>query len=139
MSRWVKYDLRPSKQYEDDELNDFYQTISKWIESSKTGRIKLKIVRAPYVSSIFRRPADYQHIQIKIKNQNDVAIFLMFFSDYIFDFRDVGVILPIIRRMMPTILANELCGVQPMTGPLGSIFSLKTQYMNNNSNSVSIV
>ena len=27
------------------------------------------------------------------------------------------VILPVIRRVMPTVIANELVGVQPMTGP----------------------
>jgi len=139
MSRWIKYDLRPSKQYEDAELQDFYQTISKWIESSKTGRIKLKIVRAPYFSSIFRHSDAYRHIQIKIKNQNDVALFLMFFSDYIFDTRDIGVLLPIIRRVMPSMIASELCGVQPMTGPTGSIFSIKPRYINNNSNSAAIL
>jgi hypothetical protein len=32
------------------------------------------------------------------------------------------VILPIIRRVWPNILANELIGVQPMTGPVGEIF-----------------
>lgn len=29
------------------------------------------------------------------------------------------VILPVIRRVMPTVIANELVGVQPMTGPTG--------------------
>jgi len=29
------------------------------------------------------------------------------------------VILPVIRRVMPTVIANELVGVQPMTGPVG--------------------
>ena len=27
------------------------------------------------------------------------------------------VILPVIRRVMPTVIANEIIGVQPMTGP----------------------
>jgi hypothetical protein len=30
------------------------------------------------------------------------------------------VILPVIRRVMPTVIANELVGVQPMTGPVGT-------------------
>lgn len=38
------------------------------------------------------------------------------------------VILPIIRRVMPTIIANDIIGVQPMTGPVGEIFSLKTKF-----------
>ena len=28
------------------------------------------------------------------------------------------VVLPIIRRVMPTVIANEIVGVQPMTGPV---------------------
>ena len=31
------------------------------------------------------------------------------------------VILPVIRRVMPTVIANELVGVQPLTGPVGQI------------------
>ena len=31
------------------------------------------------------------------------------------------VILPVIRRVMPTVIANELVGVQPMTGPVGGL------------------
>ena len=38
------------------------------------------------------------------------------------------VILPIIRRVMPTVIANELVGVQPMTGPVGQIHSLRVRY-----------
>jgi hypothetical protein len=34
------------------------------------------------------------------------------------------VILPVIRRVMPTVIANELVGVQPMTGPVGQIHTL---------------
>ena len=30
------------------------------------------------------------------------------------------VILPVIRRVMPTVIANELVGVQPMTGPVAA-------------------
>jgi hypothetical protein len=38
------------------------------------------------------------------------------------------VLLPIIRRVMATQLANDIIGVQPMTGPAGGIFSLKPTY-----------
>lgn len=38
------------------------------------------------------------------------------------------VILPIIRRVMPTVIANELVGVQPMTGPVGQIHTLRVRY-----------
>jgi hypothetical protein len=38
------------------------------------------------------------------------------------------VILPVIRRVMPTVIANELVGVQPMTGPVGQIHTLRIRY-----------
>ena len=40
------------------------------------------------------------------------------------------VILPVIRRVMPTVIANELVGVQPMTGPVGQIHTLRVRYAN---------
>lgn len=41
------------------------------------------------------------------------------------------VILPVIRRVMPTVIANEIMGVQPMTGPVGQIHTLRVQYGDN--------
>ena len=44
------------------------------------------------------------------------------------------VILPVIRRVMPTVIANELVGVQPMTGPVGQIHTLRVRYSDSNDN-----
>ena len=38
------------------------------------------------------------------------------------------VILPVIRRVMPTVIANEIVGVQPMTGPVSQIHKLRVRY-----------
>jgi hypothetical protein len=38
------------------------------------------------------------------------------------------VILPVIRRVMPPVIANEIVGVQPMTGPVGQIHTLRVRY-----------
>lgn len=38
------------------------------------------------------------------------------------------VILPVIRRVMPTVIANEIVGVQPMAGPVGQIHTLRVRY-----------
>ena len=38
------------------------------------------------------------------------------------------VILPVIRRVMPTVIANEIVGVHPMTGPVGQIHTLRVRY-----------
>ncbi len=46
------------------------------------------------------------------------------------------VILPVIRRVMPTVIANELVGVQPMTGPVGQIHTLRVRYADSGNNVV---
>jgi len=38
------------------------------------------------------------------------------------------VILPVIRRVMPTVIANEIIGVQPLTGPVAQIHTLRVRY-----------
>ena len=43
------------------------------------------------------------------------------------------VILPVIRRVMPTVIANELVGVH-MTGPVGQIHTLRVRYAESNDN-----
>lgn len=35
---------------------------------------------------------------------------------------------PMIRRIIPNTIANEITGVQPMQGPSGDIFTLKFRY-----------
>jgi hypothetical protein len=40
----------------------------------------------------------------------------------------LSVSLPLIRRIMPSIIANDIIGVSPMTAPTGQIFSLKARY-----------
>jgi len=44
------------------------------------------------------------------------------------------VILPVIRRVMPTVIANEIIGVQPMTGPVGQIHTLRVRYADSGDN-----
>ena len=43
------------------------------------------------------------------------------------------VILPVIRRVMPTVIANEIIGVQPMTGPVAQIHTLRVRYADSTS------
>ncbi len=38
------------------------------------------------------------------------------------------VMLPLIRRVMPTVIANEIMGIQPMTSPVGQIHTLRVRY-----------
>lgn len=41
------------------------------------------------------------------------------------------ILLPMVRRMFPTLIANELLGVQEMTMPTGYIYALVNQYLGN--------
>ena len=45
------------------------------------------------------------------------------------------VILPVIRRVMPTVIANEIVGVQPMTGPVAQIHTLRVRYADSQTDS----
>ena len=38
------------------------------------------------------------------------------------------VLISLVRRSMPNLIAYDICGVQPMTGPTGLIFAMKSQY-----------
>ena len=38
------------------------------------------------------------------------------------------VMISLIRRAMPNLIAYDICGVQPMSGPTGLIFAMKSQY-----------
>ena len=40
------------------------------------------------------------------------------------------VLIALVRRAMPNLMAYDVCGVQPMTGPTGLIFAMKSQYKN---------
>ena len=48
------------------------------------------------------------------------------------------VILPVISRVMPTGIANEIVGVQPMTGPVAQIHTLRVRYADTTTDSASI-
>jgi hypothetical protein len=42
------------------------------------------------------------------------------------------ILMPLVRRVMPTLIANELLGVQPMTMPTGFMYSLLNRYTGDN-------
>ncbi len=44
------------------------------------------------------------------------------------------VLISLIRRSMPTLVAYDLCGVQPMNGPTGLIFAMRSRYNNQSGN-----
>ena len=40
------------------------------------------------------------------------------------------ILISLVRRAMPNLIAYDICGVQPMTGPTGLIFAMKAHYEN---------
>ena len=38
------------------------------------------------------------------------------------------VLISLVRRAMPNLIAYDICGVQPMTGPTGLIFAMRSKY-----------
>jgi len=40
------------------------------------------------------------------------------------------VMISLVRRAMPKLIAYDICGVQPMTGPTGLIFAMRAKYAN---------
>ena len=40
------------------------------------------------------------------------------------------VLISLVRRAMPNLIAHDICGVQPMTGPTGLIFAMRSRYTN---------
>jgi len=40
------------------------------------------------------------------------------------------ILISLVRRALPNLIAYDICGVQPMTGPVGLIFALRSRYGN---------
>jgi len=40
------------------------------------------------------------------------------------------ILISLVRRAMPNLIAYDICGVQPMTGPTGLIFAMRSNYAN---------
>lgn len=45
-------------------------------------------------------------------------------------------LLPMLRRIYPSLIANELLGVQPMSGPTGFIYNLTNRFVGNQANQI---
>lgn len=46
------------------------------------------------------------------------------------------ILISLIRRSAPNLVAYDICGVQPMTGPVGLIFALRPQYANSTNGAI---
>lgn len=43
------------------------------------------------------------------------------------------ILISMVRRSMPNLIAYDICGVQPMTGPTGLVFAMRPKYVNGGS------
>ena len=48
------------------------------------------------------------------------------------------ILLPLVRRVYPQLIANEILGVQPMTSPTGYIYALTNQYLGTDNNKAAV-
>ncbi len=44
------------------------------------------------------------------------------------------ILISLVRRSLPNLIAYDVCGVQPMTGPTGLIFAMRSKYANGTAN-----
>src|ERR1035438_1390470 len=46
------------------------------------------------------------------------------------------ILISLVRRSLPNLIAYDVCGVQPMTGPTGLIFAMRSRYAKNGDTNV---
>lgn len=51
-----------------------------------------------------------------------------YFDDFIGVNRFPNILIPMIGRVFPELIASEIVGVQPMSGPVGQAFTLRYTY-----------
>lgn len=123
---WISFDVHPGR----DNIIEigvlaFHNKIKLWLKENSTKSTRVKLIFRN--TAVIENPLVdlYGYIQVKFRSSRDAVIFKMFFNDYIFDGKSLineNIIMRTIRRIMPSIIANQIIGVQPMTGA-GSIFS----------------
>lgn len=140
---WFVFNLKPEQEgrtpYSKDNLLALHGQIEEWLAANKRKSVKLQLLSQKSGDGVTtweklddRWPA--ATLRVKVRSHRDAVLFKMFFSDYLFtpytpkvtDYSNV--ILPLIRRVMPSVIANQLIGVQPMSGPVGLIHALKVRY-----------
>jgi len=65
---------------------------------------------------------------IRFSHQEDQVAYLLRWTE---DVASDQIMINLVRRVMPSIIANDIVGVSPMTGPIGQIFSMRTRYLPN--------
>jgi len=146
---WFVFNLKPERKedgrpYNKADLQALYYRVEDWIDTNKRKTSKLQLVsqNSGNGTTTWERLSDAfpaANLRVKFRSHRDAVLFKMFFSDYIWtpvpplvvgDAKAgyTPVLLSLVRRVMPSIIARDLVGVSPMTGPTASIFGLRARY-----------
>lgn len=93
---------------------EFSQVFLDWASASLEGEYKIIMEKDDGIKLVFI-------------SEDDMTSYLLSWTEEP-SYHLNNVILPIIRRVMPNIIAQDIIGVQPMTAPSASIFALKAKY-----------
>ena len=140
MSKWHQFEVRQSDLTHRDatyDLRVLYKDVYRWLATNASGKWKVARLRSggglvtlkPFLKFA---PISNDGIKVSLKSDRDAALFKMFFAERFERAPLLSIILPIIRRSLGAALAHQICGVQPMTGPVGNIFGLKAGYVDQN-------
>ncbi len=94
--------------------NDFTDRFAEFVKGCK-GSVNIK------TKEVSRIPIP---IGIEFENEEDLVAYILAFEEV----EPLRIILPRIRNVMPSIIANEIIGVQPMTGPVSQIHAMRARY-----------
>jgi len=143
MRNWHTFDLRPERRKDvsaTDQLRELHDEVLAWVATNKTKTIKTYLLGsgktgAQTWESLGDR-VTFAVIRVKLRSTRDATLFKMFFSDHVIQKFVYGVgvgtydpvLISLVRRAMPKIIASDICGVQPMTGPTAAIYSMRVRY-----------
>ena len=114
--------LKEQKQFMKQQYNGY----KKLIENTEFGRIK---PRQKYIVSTML------HEQKKENDKYEGR--LLKESSQAGDITGVTpMLIPVLRRMVPAMLAFDICGVQPMTAPTGLVFAIRPVFQNDSNDPV---
>ncbi len=144
MSKWHQFEVR---QYDlrdaGVELRDLYKQTFHWLAANANGKWKVSRLRGsskplriiPIRTFLLFTPLADDTLIVSLKKERDVTLFKLFFSDYrelTPEVKFQKVLISLVRRSVPTLIANSIIGVQPMTGKTSAVFALKTRYVDQN-------
>jgi hypothetical protein len=136
MSKWSTFCLRPDLRPNSsanaivDQFREMHDRIEEWLRANKTKTAKVAKIGSSGGGQTWEQFKWPSFIQVKFRSNRDATLFKLFFSgEIITDEQKLNrVLISLVRRAMPNVIAYDICGVQPMTGPTAAIFALRVRY-----------